>query len=59
MTQPVGKDANGKLWTAPTGGGSSGGSSVAIDETLTLSGAAADAKIVGDKVGELKGELEQ
>lgn len=24
MTQPVGKDADGKLWTAPTGGGGGG-----------------------------------
>lgn len=46
MTQPVGKDGNGKLWTTP-----GGGSSVTVDPTLSISGAAADAKVVGDRLG--------
>ena len=58
MTQPVGKDEDGKLWTAPTGGGSSGGSSVAIDDTLTVSGAAADAKTVGALFDAIRGEMD-
>lgn len=32
---------------------------VAIDTTLTLSGYAADAKVVGDEIGEIKGDLNQ
>lgn len=46
---------NGK---APTGGGSSGGSSVAIDDTLTVSGAAADAKTVGALFDAIRGEMD-
>ncbi len=36
MTQAVGKDANGKLWTAPGGGSSGGGSAFSLIRSLTL-----------------------
>ena len=39
------------------GSGSSGGSSIAIDETLTQSGQAADAKAVGDRLDSLSEEI--
>ena len=45
-----------KLETLTPGAG--GGYSVNIDETLTVSGAAADAAVVGSKVNELKESLE-
>ena len=45
MTQPVGVDENGALFTVPPGG-----SSVSVDDTLTISGAAADAKATGDQI---------
>ena len=41
--------------TASTGGGSTGGSSIAVDETLTQSGAAADAAAVGTRFGAVEG----
>lgn len=49
MIQPVGRDAQGRLFTAPTGGG--GGGTVDVDPTLTQEGMAADAKAVGDAIG--------
>ena len=41
--------------TASTGGGSTGGGSIAVDETLTQSGAAADAAAVGTRFGAVEG----
>ena len=41
--------------TASTGGGSAGGGSIAVDETLTQSGAAADAAAVGTRFGAVEG----
>lgn len=52
----VGTDNNVQWINAPSGGGSSEGessSSIQIDSTLTISGQAADAKVVGDKIGDL------
>lgn len=36
MTQPVGKDADGKLWTAPGGGSGGGGSAFSLIRSLAL-----------------------
>lgn len=36
MTQAVGKDADGKLWTAPGGGSGGGGSAITLIRSLTL-----------------------
>ena len=47
MTQAVGVDDAGALWTAP------GGGSVDVDATLTQSGKAADAAAVGDALSSL------
>ena len=41
--------------TTSTGGGSAGGGSIAVDETLTQSGAAADAAAVGTRFGAVEG----
>lgn len=41
--------------TTSTGGGSTGGGSIAVDETLTQSGAAADAAAVGTRFGAVEG----
>ena len=48
--------ADGETWTAVHSGAGtgSGGSSVAVDTTLTVSGAAADSKAVGDALKELR-----
>lgn len=51
MTQPVGVDGNGRLYTAPSG------STVSIDTSLSKSGQAADAKIVGDALAEIEAAL--
>ena len=48
MTQPVGVDANGALYTEPGKGGT-----VEVDTTLTKEGMAADAKAVGDALKEV------
>ena len=53
MTQAVGVDANGQLFTVPGSGG--GGTPVEIDDTLTQSGKAADAKATGDALNALNG----
>ena len=52
MTQPVGVDENGELFTVPPGG-----SGVSVDDTLTISGAAADAKATGDQIRSLSNEI--
>lgn len=52
MIQPVGVDENGALFTVPPGG-----SGVSVDDTLTISGAAADAKATGDKILALSDEI--
>lgn len=49
MTQPVGVDANGALYTEPE----STGDTVEVDTTLTKEGMAADAKAVGDALKEV------
>lgn len=54
MTQSVGVDEMGGLWTTP----SEGGGSVALDTTLTQAGVAADAKAVGDKLGVIETALD-
>lgn len=41
----------------PSSGSGSSGSSITIDTTLTKSGQGADAKVVGDKINELKEDL--
>ena len=51
MTQAVGVDDAGALWTAP------GGGSVDVDATLTQSGKAADAAAVGDALSALSEEI--
>ena len=52
MTQPVGVDENGALFTIPLVG-----SGVSVDDTLTISGAAADAKATGDQIRSLSNEI--
>lgn len=52
MTQAVGVDENGALFTVPPGG-----SGVTVDDTLTISGAAADAKATGDQIRALSEEM--
>ena len=72
MTQPVGKDANGKLWTVPVqestivsatenwlSNNISQDGDYIIDESLSIPGAVADAKVVGDEIGGLKGNVNQ
>lgn len=51
MTQSVGVDGNGRLYTAPSG------TAVSIDTSLSKSGQAADAKIVGDALVEIESAL--
>lgn len=50
MTQPVGVDENGALFTQPT----NAGSTITTDPTLSKPGQAADAKAVGDQFSKLK-----
>ena len=72
MTQPVGKDANGKLWTVPVqqsaivsatenwlSNNISQDGDYIVDESLSIPGAIADAKVVGDEIGGLKGNVNQ
>lgn len=54
MTQAIGVDENGGLWTYPC----EGGGSVTLDTTLTQEGMAADAKAVGDKIGDIETALD-
>ena len=49
MTQPVGVDENGALFTVS--------SDVSVDDTLTVPGAAADAKATGDQIRSLSNEI--
>ena len=52
MTQLVGVDENGALFTVPPGG-----SGISVDDTLMISGAAADAKAAGDQIRALSNEI--
>lgn len=54
MTQPVGRDGEGKLWTEPTGGGMTQDD---LDDTLSEAGKAADAAAVGDALASLSEEI--
>lgn len=45
-------------WEIFNGGGGGGGTSVTIDKTLSITGAAADAKVVGDQLGNIEAALD-
>ena len=48
---------DGWSWRSSSGGGSgNSGGSISVDSTLTMSGAAADAKVAGDKINALTEE---
>lgn len=71
MVKPIGVDANGKLWTDISDPATIASATedwldenvaqetgYVIDNSLTISGAAADAKKTGDEVGDLKSHLD-
>jgi hypothetical protein len=55
----VDADGNLTLSNVTAGEGGGGGTSVTIDKTLSISGAAADAKAVGDQLGDIDSALDR